>query len=151
MNEKLTALDPNSLDTFTLAYVFTMLMSIACEPGLPYPILVTKACSSSPLVIIISLAMCKRDMRDNILFSSLQWVSLDATKPVVVWGSDPKQLTNTKVANSSTYNASDMCGSPATDFGYRDPGLLHQVTMDGYVCVCVCMCVCVCVHVYSYR
>ena len=34
-------------------------------------------------------------------------------------------------ANSSSYNASDMCGSPATDFGYSDPGLIHQVTMDG--------------------
>ena len=34
-------------------------------------------------------------------------------------------------ASTSTYNASHMCGSPATDFGYRDPGMLHQVTMDG--------------------
>ena len=34
-------------------------------------------------------------------------------------------------ANSSTYNASDMCGSPATDFGYSDPGLIHWVKMDG--------------------
>ena len=24
-----------------------------------------------------------------------------------------------------------MCGSPATDFGYRDPGLLHQAKLTG--------------------
>ena len=34
-------------------------------------------------------------------------------------------------ALTSTYNASHMCGSPATDFGYRNPGLIHRVTMDG--------------------
>ena len=34
-------------------------------------------------------------------------------------------------ANSSTYSARDMCGNPATDFGYSDPGLIHQVTMKG--------------------
>eukprot|EP00731_Ephydatia_muelleri_P019794 Em0012g619a len=38
-----------------------------------------------------------------------------------------------KVASSSTYKAGDMCGSPATDFGFLDPGMLHQVTMDNLV------------------
>ena len=70
--------------------------------------------------------------------SSLQWVSLNAGKPVVKWGSSPGQLTHSKQATSSTYNASDMCGGPATDFGYRDPGMLHQVTLDGWE-MCICM------------
>ena len=39
--------------------------------------------------------------------------------------------THTNQAESFTYNASEMCGSPATDFGYIDPGLLHQVTLTG--------------------
>ncbi|KAL5489146.1 hypothetical protein EMCRGX_G018204 [Ephydatia muelleri] len=39
----------------------------------------------------------------------------------------------TNQASSSTYKAGDMCGSPATDFGFLDPGMLHQVTMDNLV------------------
>ena len=34
-------------------------------------------------------------------------------------------------ADSSSYSASDMCGSPAIDFGYRDPGLLHKAKLSG--------------------
>jgi len=33
-------------------------------------------------------------------------------------------------AESLSYNASDMCGSPATDWGWRDPGLLHTAYME---------------------
>ena len=40
-------------------------------------------------------------------------------------------------ANSSTYSAKDMCGSPATGVGYIDPGTLHQVTMDRYERSCL--------------
>lgn len=29
-----------------------------------------------------------------------------------------------------TYNASDMCGSPATDWGWREPGLIHTAVME---------------------
>ena len=36
-------------------------------------------------------------------------------------------------ANTTTYGAEDMCGSPATDWGWRDPGLLHQVKLDKWV------------------
>ena len=36
-------------------------------------------------------------------------------------------------AVTSTYNASDMCDSPATDWGWREPGLLHTVVMDKLV------------------
>ena len=32
-------------------------------------------------------------------------------------------------AETSSYSASDMCGSPAIDFGYRDPGLLHKAQL----------------------
>ena len=34
-------------------------------------------------------------------------------------------------AYSYSYSASDMCGSPAIDFGYRDPGLLHRAKLTG--------------------
>lgn len=33
-------------------------------------------------------------------------------------------------AVTTTYNATDMCDSPATDWGWREPGLLHTVVMD---------------------
>ena len=33
-------------------------------------------------------------------------------------------------ANSSTYTAGDMCGPPAIDFGYMDPGMLHMATIE---------------------
>ena len=32
-------------------------------------------------------------------------------------------------AETSSYSASDMCGSPAIDFGYRDPGFLHKAQL----------------------
>ncbi len=34
-------------------------------------------------------------------------------------------------AVSSTYKATDMCASPAKDYGWLDPGLIHKVTLDG--------------------
>ena len=33
-------------------------------------------------------------------------------------------------AVSTTYKASDMCDSPAKDYGWIDPGIIHTVTMD---------------------
>jgi len=33
-------------------------------------------------------------------------------------------------ATSSTYKASDMCDSPAKDYGWIDPGMMHRVVMD---------------------
>lgn len=33
-------------------------------------------------------------------------------------------------ANTTTYTASDMCGSAANDFGYIDPGNIHHAKMD---------------------
>ena len=33
-------------------------------------------------------------------------------------------------ATSSTYKATDMCDSPAKDYGWIDPGMIHRVTMD---------------------
>ena len=61
----------------------------------------------------------------------LTWVSGQAGSPKVMWWpAGGAAAPNVKAANTSTYSAKDMCGSPATDFGYRDPGMLHHVTMD---------------------
>eukprot|EP01117_Protostelium_nocturnum_P005141 TRINITY_DN1866_c0_g1_i1.p1 TRINITY_DN1866_c0_g1~~TRINITY_DN1866_c0_g1_i1.p1 ORF type:complete len:569 (+),score=151.58 TRINITY_DN1866_c0_g1_i1:237-1943(+) len=34
-------------------------------------------------------------------------------------------------AKASTYKSSDLCGAPATTFGWRDPGLLYSATVSG--------------------
>ena len=61
----------------------------------------------------------------------LTWVSGQAGSPQVVWSTtEAGTTTDQKSATTSTYTAKDMCGSPATDVGYRDPGKIHQVTMD---------------------
>lgn len=86
------------------------------------------------------------------LYYSLQWTSRDRLMPVVFWGKQSEGYDHMKTvsciakyfvnnciftptlpslqAQTVTYNASDMCGSPAIDWGWRDPGLLHHVTLD---------------------
>lgn len=84
---------------------------------------------------------------------SITWVTRDADAPTVMWGTHSGIYTeNTGVypyitcyvyisiaslylhacmqAVSMTYSASDMCGSPATDFGFRDPGKIHTAVMN---------------------
>lgn len=62
---------------------------------------------------------------------TLTWVSGQVGTPTVMWSASEVGAENYhKAANTSTYTAKDMCGSPATDFGYRDPGMIHQVTLD---------------------
>ncbi|XP_064383549.1 uncharacterized protein LOC135332138 [Halichondria panicea] len=70
-------------------------------------------------------------LTNNIAEMVLMWVTRDATTPQVKWGTTSKQYTSTKNAVSSTYKATDMCASPARDYGWLDPGLIHKVTLDG--------------------
>ncbi|XP_064405797.1 uncharacterized protein LOC135350876 [Halichondria panicea] len=60
----------------------------------------------------------------------LMWVTRDATAPQVKWGTTSKQYTVMKNAVSSTYKATDMCASPARDYGWLDPGMIHKVTLE---------------------
>ena len=80
------------------------------------------------------------------------WVTRDTNGPQVKWGKTYGQYDNVKnvtmmhagvsnvyqfivtmfvKATSSTYSASDMCDSPAKDYGWIDPGMIHSVVMDG--------------------
>ncbi|KAL5499790.1 hypothetical protein EMCRGX_G011250 [Ephydatia muelleri] len=61
---------------------------------------------------------------------SLVWVTKDAVAPTVLWGTESGKYLQSSMAASGTYSATDMCGSPATDFGFRDPGLIHRATMN---------------------
>ena len=60
----------------------------------------------------------------------LTWVSGQIGHPKVVWYASGVGMNYQKEATTSTYSAKDMCGAPAIDFGYRDPGMIHQATMD---------------------
>lgn len=63
----------------------------------------------------------------------LMWTTRDSNKPQVKWGTTSGGYTWVKNATSTTYKASDMCDSPAKDYGWMDPGALHRVTMDNLV------------------
>ena len=61
---------------------------------------------------------------------TLTWVSGQSGNPKVVWWAPELNNNYQKEASTFTYTAKDMCGAPATTVGYRDPGMIHQVTMD---------------------
>ena len=61
---------------------------------------------------------------------TLTWVSGESDSPKVVWYSPDIGSDYQKEATTFTYTAKDLCGPPANGFGYRDPGMIHQVTMD---------------------
>jgi hypothetical protein len=63
----------------------------------------------------------------------ISWSSKrDDLHPTVhYWLCDQENSSNAQVAMgiSKTYSKSDMCGSPATGKGYRDPGFIHTAIM----------------------
>jgi hypothetical protein len=67
----------------------------------------------------------------SLLFFRVVWVTKNSSNPQVKWGTASGGYTHILDADSSSYSASDMCGSPAIDFGYRDPGLLHKAKLSG--------------------
>ena len=59
----------------------------------------------------------------------MQWSSRDAPHPEVRWGAAADRLNRTAAADSSSYDADDMCGPPATTAGWLEPGLLHRALL----------------------
>ena len=51
------------------------------------------------------------------------------TMPVVYYGLFKEIMILKSYGTTTTYNASDMCGSPANAIGYRDPGFIHDVLL----------------------
>lgn len=60
---------------------------------------------------------------------SVMWATKEAASPMVMWGTESQIYEATSSAETKTYSAKNMCGTPATGYGYRDPGLLHTATM----------------------
>lgn len=58
----------------------------------------------------------------------------NADEPIVYYGTSSGSSSGgykySVKPSTSTYNTTDMCGSPATDWGWRDPGLLHTALME---------------------
>ena len=61
----------------------------------------------------------------------MQWVTRDAGKPQVRWGTARGRLEHAAPGDSSTYTAADLCGAPANTSGWMDPGWLHGAVMAG--------------------
>lgn len=62
----------------------------------------------------------------------LTWTSaVSSGSPRVTVTNSATGASTTYDATSNTWNASSLCGAPATTVGYRDPGMHHTATMNG--------------------
>ncbi|KJE91696.1 hypothetical protein CAOG_02793 [Capsaspora owczarzaki ATCC 30864] len=68
---------------------------------------------------------------DNPSEMSLMWTSRKAAMPIALLGTSTTSVTTTFNATTTSYSASDMCGEPATSYGYRPAGLIHTVIFTG--------------------
>ncbi|GLE03047.1 hypothetical protein PINS_up011926 [Pythium insidiosum] len=62
----------------------------------------------------------------------VMWTSAKVSAPMVWYGTSRSRLDRSATATVGTYEASDMCSSPATKVGaqfFRDPGVLHSAVM----------------------
>ena len=61
----------------------------------------------------------------------VQWTTRDSGTPTVSYGTESGNYNLSASGTSHTYNASDLCGSPANDTAYVNPGSLHIVKLKG--------------------
>eukprot|EP01111_Echinosteliopsis_oligospora_P008248 TRINITY_DN2377_c0_g1_i1.p1 TRINITY_DN2377_c0_g1~~TRINITY_DN2377_c0_g1_i1.p1 ORF type:complete len:580 (-),score=162.90 TRINITY_DN2377_c0_g1_i1:5-1744(-) len=64
---------------------------------------------------------------------TLTWTSLHSSSPSVQWGEKSGQYTEQAQATTNTYTQEDMCGSPASDIGWYNPGLIHSAYLSNLV------------------
>ncbi|KAK9800257.1 hypothetical protein WJX73_008466 [Symbiochloris irregularis] len=62
---------------------------------------------------------------------SVQWVTRDAGRPQVWWGTSSGNLDQHATGSVSTYTRADVCGPPANTTGWIDPGTMNMATMTG--------------------
>jgi len=77
---------------------------------------------NEPLYGHISIGYSDSEMK-------VTWVSKQLSNPVVKFGTS-QQSTTTIKATTTTYTKNDLCGFPANDFGFRDPGYIHSATLS---------------------
>jgi hypothetical protein len=61
----------------------------------------------------------------------LTWVSGHVSNPMAKLWQNLTTYVRIESATTTTYSSTDMCGPPATSFGYIDPGLIHTVIFKG--------------------
>ena len=74
----------------------------------------------------------------NVTSSEVKWGTvsgkLDKVKKVRVFPYAHMEMYNKNCkfqATTSSYSAKDMCDSPATDYGFMNPGMISTVFLDG--------------------
>lgn len=95
---------------------------------------VTKRLAASPVVQFsnyneptqIHLALSSDETAVRVMF-----VTRDPLRSQVRFGEDGDELGNTVDATSVTYSQIDMCDEPASSYGWRSPGYIHNVVMGG--------------------
>lgn len=64
----------------------------------------------------------------------LLWSSATSKTPMVKYGfKSGEEFLFSAHATTSTFSQSEMCGSPASDIGWRDPGLIHTAELSGLI------------------
>jgi hypothetical protein len=61
-------------------------------------------------------------LTSNPKIMSVSWVCGAVSNPQVKWGISPGKYSSSSKATWSTYKASDLCGTPAIDLGWQEPG-----------------------------
>ncbi|BDA47385.1 probable inactive purple acid phosphatase 27 [Coccomyxa sp. Obi] len=59
----------------------------------------------------------------------VQWSTRDVGVPTVIYGTDSGKLLQVAIGSTTSYKATDMCGIPANDTGFLDPGTLNYVKL----------------------
>lgn len=77
---------------------------------------------NEPLQGRLSLTTQKDEMR-------VMWSTLSSSRPQVKWGEASGKYNWVVDASTMTYGTQDLCGEPATTWGWRDPGLLHTAIL----------------------
>ena len=49
----------------------------------------------------------------------------------VRWGTEPGRYTHAAPAHTATYTRQELCGPPANDAGWVEPGMLHAAVIGG--------------------
>eukprot|EP01099_Mayorella_cantabrigiensis_P003707 TRINITY_DN2796_c0_g5_i2.p1 TRINITY_DN2796_c0_g5~~TRINITY_DN2796_c0_g5_i2.p1 ORF type:complete len:480 (-),score=100.71 TRINITY_DN2796_c0_g5_i2:193-1632(-) len=106
------------------------ILSLFFQNGTSYPISVVTTKEvvefenyNEPLQGRLSFTTRQDEMR-------LMWSTLSSTKPQVKWGEESGKYLWIADADTVTYGVHDLCGEPATSWGWREPGLLHTVIMN---------------------
>eukprot|EP01116_Phalansterium_solitarium_P017202 TRINITY_DN4173_c0_g1_i1.p1 TRINITY_DN4173_c0_g1~~TRINITY_DN4173_c0_g1_i1.p1 ORF type:complete len:586 (-),score=221.07 TRINITY_DN4173_c0_g1_i1:325-2025(-) len=57
--------------------------------------------------------------------------AIDQVEQMIQWGFSSGSYSNWAQSQFDTYAPSDLCGSPARDYGWHEPGLLHTYVITG--------------------